>query len=69
MIKFCWPLQAKIILCTNNLVQLSKYSYQLQTSIMLGDVRKFEINKSLQSIQWLKEAWKQLVIFQSRKKL
>lgn len=50
MIKFCWPLQAKIILCTNNLVQLSKYSYQLQTSIMLGDVRKFEINKSLQSI-------------------
>lgn len=47
MIKLCWPIQAKIILCTNNLVQLSKYSYQLQTSIVLGDVRELEINKSL----------------------
>lgn len=50
MVKLCWPIQAKIILCTNNLVQLSKYSYQLQTSIMLGDIREFKINKNLQSI-------------------
>lgn len=47
MIKPCWPIQAKIILCTDSLVQLSKYSHQLQTSIVLGDVREFEINKSL----------------------